>query len=466
MAANNERIAEQVLAAVGGKENVTAVTHCMTRLRFNLKDMGLPDQEEIKKIKGVLGVVVAGGQFQVIIGQNVPKVYAAVCAKGGLQVQEGIKENLDAPKEKLTLKKAGSNIMNYLAGSMTPLIPILMAAGMFKTVTTICGSTMLNILSAESDLYILLDFLYDAGFYFLPIYIGYTAAKKIGASPVLGMYMGGILIAPDLLALVSGGEEFRILGIPCTLVNYTQSVLPIILSVAALYYVERFFKKVIPDALAVVFVPTLTIFVMSPIALCFLAPLGSILSTYLAALLNAIATYGGFLGKAVIAAVWEFLVMTGMHTPLVLPAMTTLMETGCDNLIFVCGKCAVYATIGMAIGAFFRLKDKEERSASVGYLVSALLGGVTEPILYGIGLRYRRPFIGMVVGGLAGGAYAGLMQVGVYSMSPANILSFTGFVGGSSANLINGIIALVISTVVSAIVTYVVGVDENTAQNA
>ena len=202
----------------------------------------------------------------------------------------------------------------------------------------------------------------------------------------------------------------------------------------------------------------MTIFVMSPISLCLLAPLGSILSTYLAVVLEAIATYGGFLGKAIIASVWEFLVMTGMHTPLVLPAMTALIETGSDHLIYVCGKCAVYATMGMAIGGFFRLKG-EERSASVGYLISAVLGGVTEPILYGIGLRYRRPFAGMIAGGLAGGAYAGLMHVAVYSLSPSNILSFTGFVGGSSINLLHGIIALVISTVVSAVVTYLVGVE-------
>ena len=458
MAVNNEKIAEQVLAAVGGKENISSVTHCMTRLRFNQNDMGLPDQEQIKKIPGVLGVVIAGGQFQVIIGQNVPKVYAALCAMGGLQVQEAIPENLDAPKEKLTPKRLGGIIMNYLAGSMTPLIPILMAAGMFKTVTTICGPTMLNILSQQSNLYILLDFLYDAGFYFLPVYIGYTAAKKIGASPVLGAYLGGILIAPDLLAMGSAGATFSILGIPVRMVSYAQSVLPIILSVADLYWVEGFFKKVIPDSMAIVFVPTLTIFVMSPISLCLLAPLGSILSTYLAVVLEAIATYGGFLGKAIIASVWEFLVMTGMHTPLVLPAMTALIETGSDHLIYVCGKCAVYATMGMAIGGFFRLKG-EERSASVGYLISAVLGGVTEPILYGIGLRYRRPFAGMIAGGLAGGAYAGLMHVAVYSLSPSNILSFTGFVGGSSINLVHGIIALVISTVVSAVVTYLVGVE-------
>lgn len=457
MNVNNEQIAEQVLAAVGGKDNIEFVTHCMTRLRFNLKDVSIPEEEAVKKIQGVLGVVVSGGQYQVIIGQNVPKVYAALCAKAGIKQQEAVKENLDAPKEKLTPKRVGSNIMNYLAGSITPLLPILLAAGMFKTVLVIFGPDMLNLFSAKSNFYTVLNFLYNAGFYFLPIYLGYHAAKKIGASPVLGMYLGGILIAPAFVALAGTDISFDVFGIPCQVNNYSQSVLPILLAVAALFYVERLFKKIIPDALATIFVPFLTIFVMTPITLCLLAPLGSILSQYLSVALMAIATYGGFLGKAVIAAVWEFLVMTGMHTVLVLPAMTTLMNDGYEPLIFVCGKCATFATIGMSVGAFLRLKNKSEKAMTFGYCISGILGGVTEPILYGIGLRYKRPFLGMIVGGLAGGAYAGLMNVGVYTMSPSNILSFMGFVGDSQANLINGIISIAIALIVSAVVTYFFG---------
>ena len=429
--ANNAQIAADVLAAVGGKENVSSVTHCMTRLRFILKDAGIPKEDEVKKIKGVIGVVQAGGQYQVIIGQNVSKVYDEVCKMGGFAASAAINENLDEdkPKEKLTAKKIGSNIMNYLSGSMTPLLPIMLAAGMFKTIIVVFGPTMLNLLSTDSSLYILFDFMYDAGFYFLPIFLGYHAAKKIGATPALGMYMGAILIAPDLLALVSAGEPFNILGVPMRLVNYSQSVLPILLSVVLLYYVEKLCKKIIPDALASVFVPTFTILITTPIALCALAPLGSILADYLSILLNAIATYGGF-----------------------------------EGLIFVCGKCAVFATIGMSIGAFFRIKDKDERSETLGYFISAILGGVTEPILYGIGLRYMRPFVGMVAGGLVGGAYAGLMHVGVYTMSPSNILSFTGFIGDSQANLVNGIIAIVLSMVVSAVVTYFFGFEKKPAK--
>ena len=158
--------------------------------------------------------------------------------------------------------------------------------------------------------------------------------------------------------------------------------------------------------------------------------------------------------------------MTGMHVVLVLPAMATLMADGFEGLIFVCGKCAVFATIGMSIGAFFRIKDKDERSETLGYFISAILGGVTEPILYGIGLRYMRPFVGMVAGGLVGGAYAGLMHVGVYTMSPSNILSFTGFIGDSQANLVNGIIAIVLSMVVSAVVTYFFGFEKKPVKDS
>ena len=170
--ANNKKIAEEVLAAVGGKENVTNVVHCMTRLRFTLKDQSVPDQEAIKKLDGVIGVVVAGGQFQVIVGQNVPKVYAEVCKIGGFAQQESIDENLDGPKEKLTLKMVGKNIMDYLAGTMPQLIPIMIAAAMFKTVYVLFGPDILGWISADSDLYVLMDALYNAGFYFMPIYIG------------------------------------------------------------------------------------------------------------------------------------------------------------------------------------------------------------------------------------------------------------------------------------------------------
>lgn len=173
----------------------------------------------------------------------------------GIQEQKAIDENLDAPKEKLPPARVGSNILNYLAGSMTPLIPAMITAAMFKTLQVLLGPDMLGFVTAESDFYLLCGILYNAFFYFLPIYLGYTAAKKLGTSPVMGMFTACMLLVPDFVALADAGESFSVYGIPCMVNNYAQTVLPVILSVWVMSYVERFFKKVIPDTLSTIFTP-------------------------------------------------------------------------------------------------------------------------------------------------------------------------------------------------------------------
>lgn len=455
--ADNKQIALAVLEAVGGTANVTNVTHCMTRLRFNLKDESVPKDDEVKAIAGVLGVVKSGGQYQIVIGQNVPKVYAEVCKAGGFKAQDAIEENLDAPKEKLTAKKIGNNILNYMAGSLTPLIPIILAAGLFKTVLAIFGPDLLGLFTAESDIYILLDFLYDAGFYFLPIFIGYHAAKKLNVTPVLGMYMGAILIAPDFIDLVNSGASFTVLGIPCSLNDYSQSVLPIVLSVWIMSYVEKFFKKFIPDVLATIFVPFLTIAVMTPISLCLLAPFGSVVGSYISMGLIAFGDVGGFVAVALVAAIWEFLVMSGMHMVIIMFMLTTWMETGVMSGVMNSGMFATWATFGVALGAALRIKNKEEKSMTFGFFASGILGGVTEPTLYGLCFNHKKTFIGLMVGGAVGGAYAGITNVQMYLLGSTNFLSLVGFAGGPLSNTINATIACLLSMVVAAVVTFMFG---------
>ena len=459
--ANNKKIAEEVLAAVGGKENVTNVTHCMTRLRFTLKDQSVPDQEAIKKLDGVIGVVVAGGQFQIIVGQNVSKVYAEVCKIGGFAQQESIDENLDGPKEKLTLKKVGKNIMDYLAGTMTQLIPIMIAAAMFKTVYVLFGPDILGWIGADSDLYILMDALYNAGFYFMPIYIGYAAAKKLGVSPMLGMFMGGILICPGILDVVAAGEPFTVYGIPMRLVDYSSSVMPIIICVWLLSYVEKFFKKFVPDTLSTIFVPFLTMAVMVPVALCVAAPVGQFVGDYVGAFLNGMAAHGGILANVIIAALWEFLVMTGMHQVILIPGIMNLLAGNPDSCVMVADAMATWAAFGMALGAFFRLKDKKEKALAGGYFISGFVGGVTEPVLYGIGMKYKRPFICLAIGGALGGLYCGITHVTVYLLGATNFLSVLGYVAGGTANFVNSIIAALIAMLSTAALTYFFGFDKN-----
>lgn len=258
MAINNSQIAADVLQAIGGKDNVSAVTHCMTRLRFNLKDESIPNDAALKSLKGVIGVARSGGQYQVIIGTNVDKVYQALCAECGLTPGATINEKLDDVKEPLTPKKIGSNIMAYLSGSLTPIIPVVLAAAIFKSLVAVLGPDMLGVLQPESDLYTLFTFVGDAGYYFFPLLIGYTAAKKLNASPVMGIFMGAIMLHPTFVNMANEGTAFTVYGIPCNVQNYSSTILPILLTVWVMSYVEKFFRKYIPDALKVMLVPALT----------------------------------------------------------------------------------------------------------------------------------------------------------------------------------------------------------------
>ena len=459
--ADNRKIAEDVLAAVGGTGNVANVTHCMTRLRLNLKDDGIPDDDAVKNISGVLGVARSGGQYQVIIGQNVPRVYKEVLEIGGFAAQTQVDEKLEGAKETFSLKKLGSGILNYMSGSLTPLIPVLLAAGLFRAMSSVLGPTMFGVISAESSLYILLDFMYDAGLYFFPILLGFTAAKKLGATEVLGAFMGAILIAPDFVVMAANQTPFDIFGIPVTMNDYSQSVMPALLSVFVMANVEKFLKKRMPDVLTTIFTPFLTIAITTPVALIALAPLGSILGAFICKGLIAFGNVGGFVAVAVVAALWEFLVMGGMHMIIIVMMITMLAENGYVNGALVAGTYATFACFGVAVGAFLRMKDKEEKATALGCVVGGLLGGVTEPTLYGLCFAHKRTFIGLVIGGALGGAYAGLTNVAMYAFAGSNVLMVIGFAGENQANLINGIIACGLAMVGACVSTYLLGFEKD-----
>lgn len=462
---NYNNLAREILQAVGGINNISSVTHCMTRLRFTLKDSSIPKDDEVKKIEGVLGVVRAGGQYQIIIGQIVPKVYETLLKLGNGKIAGSapIDENLDADaqKEKMTFKRGFNIVLNKVAGSLTPTIPILITAAMFKMLAAICGPTMLNITPTSSDLYKLFTLVGDAGFYFFPVFLGYTSAKQFKTSPMLGMLMGAILLDPNLVKIVTAGKPFTVYGIPMALTNYGNTLIPILLSVWIMSYVERFFKKYVPTSLSTVFVPTLTIAVMIPITLCVLGPLGGFLGDYICNGLLAFGKLGGvwsILAIAIIGAVWEILVISGMHLVIISTMTLLFAQGGHDNFATLGAVAASMACAGMALGAALRIKGKKNKTLVWGYFISNIIGGVTEPSLYGLALRYKRPFLGMMIGGFAGALYAGITHVTAYVMVPvANFLALTAYVGGSTANIVNGIISGVIALIVAAVATYIIG---------
>ena len=485
--ADNSKIAEAVLAAVGGASNVTSATHCMTRLRLNLKDQSVPDDGRVRAIDGVLGAQWSGGQYQVIIGQNVPKVYEALMALGvagdaladerlgEADGAEGSTPNgprADAPgaapggPAASGPKAVVGAVLNYLSKSMIQVLPIIMGAAMCRTVAVLAGPDMLGIWSTDSAVYNLFyNWLYNAGYYFLPITLGWSAATQLGASPQLGMMLGGILIAPDLMTLLgqatqTGATTTSVYGMPAVLNNYSSTVLPIIICMPALWQVERLFKRIVPDMLAMVLVPCLTIAVMTPIALVALAPLGSILGNLLGTFVFGLGNVGGIvslLAIVLVAALWEFLVMTGMHTVLMTLAIAQLLSTGADSFVLVAGIVATFATWGTAFGAFLRLRERDEKADMLGYSISGILGGVTEPALYGCGFKYVRSFSGIVLGGALGGLVAGLFHCTIYVFGASNFLVLAGFLAGGTQNLVWGCVACAVAFVGAAAITFAFG---------
>lgn len=465
--ANNRQIAEDVLRAVGGKDNITNLTHCITRLRFNLKDNSIPDLAAIEKIDGVMKAVNAPGQLQVVIGNNVTKVYDELCAIAGLEKREAINENLDKkqrePGFKGFCKWFFGGIADGVSGCVVPLIPMIMVAGLLRMLPTLLGDTM-GILSSESDLYTLLTFCGDAGLYFLPIAVGYTGAKKFGCTPVLGILLGAMLIHPTFLAMAGSMEpvSFTVFGIPCTLGTYTQTIIPMILATWVMGYVERFFKKYIPDVISTVFTPLLTIVVMIPLTFCLLAPVGSWLANVVYAILNGIHTIAGPVGYALVCGLWLLLLTCGLHQVLIAMAIVPLLSGSPDSFIMSASGLSAFATYGVIIGGFLRAKKAETRVELGGYFLSNFFGGVGEPVLFGFILKYRKPLIAQIVGGFVGGLVAGIANVTVYTAMPVlNFLNFLGYMDPSGAsNIIWAGISAAVCVIVAAIVTYVLGFDE------
>ena len=351
----------------------------------------------------------------------------------------------------------GSNILNYLSGSIAPLIPIIMAAALFRTIGAILGPDILGILSTDSHLYVLFDFVYDAGFYFFPIYLGYTAAKKLNTSTALGMFVGGILLAPDFMAMIGTDVSFTVFGIPCMLNDYSTTIVPILLAVWVMSYVHKFFSKYIPTVISTIFTPFCTILVMLPITLCALAPSGNFIGQYLAQFLNWFSSVGGGFAVGLMGAAYSFMVLTGMHGPIVLMAISSFVATGTDTLVFIGGGVSMFACCGMALGAALRLKNKEDKALGVSCMLTGLLSGITEPALYGIGIRYKRPFIGLALGDLVGGLYAGFTHVTYHVMISILVLAPLSYTAGGTTNMINGTIASILALVVSTVITYFFG---------
>ena len=440
----------ELIELLGGRDNIADACRTPAGILFTLKNTDAYRAEDNPEIRAVQ----KGNQAEVLLEDSEAEAVM----------------KLTKQKGPLSVKRILARIMDVLSGSLVPLLPMLMGAAMIKTVVSVLGPDMLNLIPAGSDLHTLLTFTGDAGFYFFPVAVGYTSAKMFHTEPMLGLFLGAILIHPTFVGLAEQGAKFSVYGLPVTPLNYSSTILPVLLSVWFLSAVEKGMKRVIPSALKDVFVPFCSVAIVLPVMLGILAPAGSRIGSLLCESLIYLGNRGGIvtiLTIAVLGALWEFIIMGGLHWLFISTVFVILAQNGQETIITPMCAAAAFATGGMAIGAALRQRDKAARSSCISCAAAQIVGGVTEPALYGVGFRYRKPFLGLIAGAFAGSLYAGLVHLTAYNFIPsASFLCFLNYAGGSTMNFINGIISGVIGFAVSAVCTWLIGNDSGKQNSA
>lgn len=443
---------EGILRALGGEKNVSAAYHCMTRLRVNLVERGKVDDTALKAVKGVVGINDAEGELQVIIGPAVERVYAEFVAMADLTGQRPVAENLDAGlKKENVFVRVGNGILNAFSASVSPILPLLIITGVFNLTAILLGPTFLNVLSTESRLYSNLTFVSQSILYFLPMFIAYTASRHFGCNSLITMAICGFMLFPDYLAVVAAKEGYTFFGIPVALNNYSSSILPFILIPFVQQYVEKLVKKIIPDILKVVLVPSLIFAVMMPLSLCLLAPVSAWFGKALNAALLWLYGVAGPLETTVVGAIAILGVAFGFLRPVYFTGLMAFLSTGVDYTVLpmlavICNFVASGATLGYMVLE----KDTEKKQLGATCLLSCLLGGVSEPAIYGIFMREKRVLLSTIVGGAVAGLVQGILKVGYFQRGTSNIFGVLSFVAeGNSANFVNALITCGIGFVVT-----------------
>ncbi|MBR2686180.1 MAG: PTS transporter subunit EIIC [Erysipelotrichaceae bacterium] len=451
----NKIDAQKILELVGGKENVASVTHCATRLRIRLKNDALDTLEEIKKISGVMGIQKNVGELQVIIGPAVDNVYQEFIQLGGFKAEAKIDENLDAGQKK-GFKAIANTFFEAMTGCISPVVYAFVVMGMFKSVSAIFGPSLLNILPADSDLAVLMEGVSNAITYFLPFLLAYSSSQKLGANTTISLVLAAVLVSPTILGIVEAGAPFKVFGLfPMTLINYTSTFLPIILIVAVQVYVERFLNKVIPDVLKTIFVPTFTVAIMLVLGLCILGPIGQWLGNGLAKIVMLLSEHAGWLEGALVCALYVFMVAFGLGGPVFLATFAIYMQTGTDYLYFPYMAIYSMVLVGIDLGYIIKTRSADEKQTGLVALTSQLLGGVSEPTIYGVLFRNKTILAVEVIACAIAGFYCGLTHTAVVGLTfglpvVGNFLAFSGL---TTANMVNGCISVALGMILGFVGT-------------
>ncbi|KRU28239.1 subunit EIIABC of beta-glucoside-specific PTS system [Clostridium sporogenes] len=453
---NYKNLAETILKHVGGEENIASLTHCATRLRFNLKDENKADTNTLKATEGVMGVVSSGGQYQVIIGSDVGNVYKEVMEFTSL-------ENNNAPSEnEKDDRKLLSKVIDTISGIFTPIIPAITAAGMMKAVLAILMT--FNVISKNSQSYQVINFMADSAFYFLPILLANSAAKKFKCNPYMAMLIGGILLNPTFVSMVTVAKEkggaISIFGLPISLNSYSSSVLPIILAVWFMSYVEPVADKISPKAIKFFSKPLITALITGIVTLVVIGPIGYIVSDKIGLGIKTLELYCSWLVPTILGGLTPLFVMTGTHYGLIPIGINNRMTMGYDTVIYPGMLASNVAQGGAALAVAFKSKNAEIKQLASSAGITAVCG-ITEPALYGINLRFRKALYSSMIGGAVGGLFLGIFRVCNYSGGSPGFLTLPSYIGGNTMiNFIYAVIGAVISVVVSFVVCLILYKDQ------
>ncbi|MEI3520713.1 MAG: beta-glucoside-specific PTS transporter subunit IIABC [Anaerosacchariphilus sp.] len=461
------KIAQDILDNVGGKANVKQVTHCFTRLRFILKDESLAKKDVVEHLEGVISVVVSGGQFQVVCGAKVTKIYDATVAILGDAVAGGSVDE-QVPDQKQPL---GNLILQKITEIFTPLVPAIAAAGLIKGL--LAAFAKVPGFDTANSTYIIMNTASNVIFYFMPIFLAYTASKALKCSTVVAMMLGGFICHPTIDALVQDvATKSTIFGLPVIkmaftvgesskVFAYTESVIPILLGVIVLYFLEKFLKKVIPEILQLILVPGLSLIIMVPVMLTVVGPVGIYVGYIIQFLYNALYGFSPVLGGIIVGGLWGVCVIFGAHRALLPIGLNDVALTGTNTLMCFAGS-ANFSQAGAALGVMLKTKSQDLKQVAASASLSAWLVGITEPAIYGCNLRLKKPMVCAVIAGALGGGIMGIghaVNTGFANNGILTIMSYYGE-GTSLGQFVAYLLGIAVAFFGAAILTYIVGFED------
>ncbi|CQR24170.1 PTS system beta-glucosides-specific transporter subunit IIA [Streptococcus varani] len=439
-----------ILEAVGGKDNVISASHCFTRLRLQFRDYDIVDDAKVRAVKGVVGLNKQGKEYQIIIGTEVGNLYPEFIEAANVRAQEQVQVKEAEAKEKLFDK-----IIGIVVGTFVPLIGLIAAGGTIKGVLSLL--VQLKMMSNESSTYLVLFAAANAIFYFFPVFIGFTAGKKFGATPYLSALIGAILIYPTLIEAATAGNPGHLFAIPLTYLNYSNTVLPAIFAAWLVSILEKFFKKTLPHVLQMVFVPFFVIILAVPIVLLVVGPLVTLLSNVLSAGLEWIFNFSPILTGIIFGGLWSVIILFGLAWVVVPILINYTIQYGYDPIYGMLAPAAL-GMAGAVLAVALRSKNSELKALGYSTGLTAILG-VTEPAMYGIAIPSRKTFVTASIGTAIAGGVVGMMGVKIFAPGLSGIFNVFAYFGGDnlSQNVFWGISTLVIAFVAAFVLTYFFG---------